>query len=233
MSIGDLQFKVRQYEDLIGTIGQSSGYGNVLLLDCLRRLSLTMMLEYAVGHPSENEALAAMRKGRTRLLDSPAVAAMLVEELNMSPPGGSWHLSENRQQIDFVFQSKASDFGAQSSRLLFGLSKTADLMRSRDVYGVLLRLIEVDAVECAHLPGFLQFRTLGGRMEDALKVARYDPPMESAMLKFRFAPLGINGFDENLSFYRGTGFRSAREETQRIHQACPGVGGGGEARNCY
>jgi len=58
LSAGDLQFRVQQYEDLVQTISGSRGYGNVLLADCLRRLSLTLLIEYALAHPSENEAIA-------------------------------------------------------------------------------------------------------------------------------------------------------------------------------
>ena len=69
----ELQVRVQQYEDLIRTITASVGYGNALLADCLRRLSLTLTVEFALAHPDKNEAIRALlRHDRVSLLDCAA-----------------------------------------------------------------------------------------------------------------------------------------------------------------
>ncbi|SPF54455.1 hypothetical protein SBA4_640016 [Candidatus Sulfopaludibacter sp. SbA4] len=195
MSAGDLQFRVQQYEDLVQTISGSRGYGNVLLADCLRRLSLTLLIEYALAHPSENEAIAEILKpGRTRLLDSPAVGTMLAEELNLVPPREAWHLSKSREEIEQVFRATGSTYAKENGRILLGLPSTSTLANRRDVYGVLLRVLESDMLECVHLPGLIEFRRLGGRLEDLdpNDIRPYWRVMERDMRRFQFPPFGIN-----------------------------------------
>jgi hypothetical protein len=194
LSQNDLEFKVRQYEDLLATVTHSAGYGNVLLADCLRRLSQTMLIEYALGHPAESEALAAMLRRRGRLLDSPVVASMLAEELKLDPPNNTWHLVDSREEIETVFQATGSPLRQENRRLLFGLPNTADLMKQRDLPGLLLRVIESDSIECVHLPGLIEFQRLGGRLENLRpnSVQPYLSVMEHEMRQFQFAPIGIN-----------------------------------------
>jgi hypothetical protein len=194
LSQNDLDFKVRQSEDLLVTVAHSAGYGNVLLADCLRRLSQTRLIEYALGHPAESEALAAMLRRRGRLLDSPVVASMLAEELKLDPPNNTWHLVDSREEIETVFQATGSPLRQENRRLLFGLPNTSDLMKKRDVPGLLLRLMESDSIECVHLPGLIEFQRLGGRLEDLRpnSVKPYLSVMEREMRRFQFAPIGIN-----------------------------------------
>lgn len=50
----DLRFKVRQYEDLIRTVTESGGYGNLVLADILLRISDSLLAYYAVIHPQDS-----------------------------------------------------------------------------------------------------------------------------------------------------------------------------------
>lgn len=193
LSTDELQFRVQQYEDLIGTIAQSSGYGNVLLADCLRRLSLTLMIEYALAHPDDSNTLAEMIKGRIHLLDSQVVAATLAEELKLNPPSGGWRLTEDRAQMELVFRAAGTNYREQSGRV-FALPSNSTLLKRHDFPGVLVRVIESDVFECVHLPGLIEFHKLGGRLESlrAESVQPYVTVMEGEMRRFQFPPVGIN-----------------------------------------
>ena len=80
----ELRFRVGPYEDLIRTVTGSGGYGNLALADCLRRLSLSLLIRYAVTHPLEYEAVGdLLSKDRVRLLDCPATGDMVAEELKL------------------------------------------------------------------------------------------------------------------------------------------------------
>jgi len=90
----ELRSKVGQYEDLIRTVTDSGGYGNVVLADTLRRLSSGLLGRYVTSHPSDYAVVGEiLETNRIRLLDSPAVGGMLMEELELAPPSGKWHLS--------------------------------------------------------------------------------------------------------------------------------------------
>jgi hypothetical protein len=195
MSANELQVKVQQYEDLIRTIAASAGYGNALLADCLRRLSLTLTVEFALAHPAENEAVSALLKqDRVSLLDCEAVQGLLAEDLKLVPPAGGWRLSQNREELELVFRSNGSTYSREMRRVFLGLPTNAALMNRRDVYALLLRLIETETVERVHLPGLIEFRRLGGRLEDLQPndVGPYWRVMEHDMRRFQFAPMGIN-----------------------------------------
>lgn len=99
-----------------------------------------------------------------------------------------------REEIEFVFRAGGATYNEQASRILFGLPNTTDLMKRRDVFGVLLRAILSDALECVHLPGLIEFRRLGGHLEDLQpnNVGPYLHVMERDMRRFQFSPLGIN-----------------------------------------
>ena len=195
VSISDLRFGIQQYEDLVKTIADTSGYGNLILADCARRLSITLIIEYVLSHPSEVRAVSEMvNHDRARLLDSAAVGNTLAEELKLAPPSGSWHLLESTEEMDLVFRATGSSLAEQSGRLVLGTPSTAALIRRRDLAGVMLRLLESDAFECVHLPGLLEFRKLGGRPEDLDPgdVRKYLRVMERDMRRFQFPLLGIN-----------------------------------------
>jgi hypothetical protein len=194
-SAGDLKFQVQQYEDLVRTVSEASGYGNVILADCLRRLSVTLIANYALAHPSDNTTIDDLLKAsRPSLLDSTAVSTMLDEDLDLSAPEGSWHLSANRDQIDLVLHASGSSERNEFGRaLLRGPSTNAALMTRRDTAALLVRLIETEVVRCVHLPGLVQFRRLGGRVEDLNPndARPYMHLMEHDLYRFQFPPLGI------------------------------------------
>jgi len=195
ISPDDLRARVRQYEDLIKTVSGSSGYGNILLADCLRRLSLTLAAEYALGHPADNEAVGeVLRSGRVSLLDSEAVQGMLSEELRLGPPLGGWRLAEDRQQLDLVFRNQGTTYLKEVGRVFLATSSTSSLTNRRDVCALLIRLIDTEIMERVHLSGLVEFRRLGGRLEDlnANDARTFLRVMEHDRRKFQFSPAGIN-----------------------------------------
>jgi hypothetical protein len=114
----DLRFKVRQYEDLVRTATESGGYGNILLADCLRRLSLALPVRYGLAHPSEYAAVGnILEQERVRLLDCGAIGDMLMEELRLAPPSGGWHLAESREELDLIFRSDGSSLTNEAGRV--------------------------------------------------------------------------------------------------------------------
>jgi hypothetical protein len=193
-SADDLRTRVQQYEDLIRTVGGSPGYGNVLLADCLRRLSVTLVVEYAVGHPAENEVVdRLMRSDRVSLWDCDALHGMLSEELKLAAPLGGWRLLENRQQFESIFVAGGTTLDKEVHRTWLAMSSTS-LMSRRDVYGLLFRLMETELVERVHLPGLIEFRRLGGRLEDlnADDSKTFTRVMERDRWRFKFPPAGVN-----------------------------------------
>ena len=107
----DLRFRVRQYEDLIKTVTDAGGYGNLVLADTARRLSLGLLSQYVVTHPSEYATVGDLLADlRIRLLDCPATSDMIADELGLAPPSGSWHLSEGKQDLVLIFGNDGSSF---------------------------------------------------------------------------------------------------------------------------
>lgn len=87
VSAGELRVRVRQYEDLLTTASGVPGYGNALIADCLRRLSLTLMVNFALAHPAESDVIREMLKSdRVDLLDCAAFHGMLSENLKLAAP---------------------------------------------------------------------------------------------------------------------------------------------------
>jgi hypothetical protein len=199
-SASELKFQVQQYEDLVRTVSRSSGYGNVILADCLRRLSLTLMANYAMAHPSDNVTIEDLLKSKgPSLLDSAAMTTMLAEELELNPPNGSWHLSTDRRQVDLVFNTSGSTYrNAIGSILIRRAPTNSAMMGRRDVAALLARVIETEAVASVHLPGLIQFRKLGGLIEDLdpNDVRPYMRLMQHDLYKFQFPPLGITMLGE-------------------------------------
>jgi len=195
MSIADLRGRVRQYEDLIATVTGSPGYGNALLADCLRRLSLTLMVEYALGHPAENDAIGELlRTDRVRLLDCDTVQGMLSEELKIDRPPGGWRIVESRQQFDSLFQGGGTTYGKEMRRVFWAVPGTSALINKRDVYALLIRIVETETLERVELSGLIEFRRLGGRLEDldGNDVRPFLRVMEHDRRRFQFLPAGIN-----------------------------------------
>ena len=194
-SADELRARVRQYEDLVRTVTSSPGYGNALLADCLRRLSLTLTVEFALAHPAENEAIGEILKSdRAALLDSIAVHGMLSEELKLPPPPGGWRLTDSRQDLDSVFQCNGTTYRKEMDRVFWSVPGTSALVTKCDVYALLFRIIGTEAVERVGLSGLVEFRRLGGRLEDLdpNDARTFMRVMERDMRKFRFPPAGIS-----------------------------------------
>lgn len=192
-SADELRARVRQYEDFVRTVAGSPGYGNALLADCLRRLSLTLTVEYALGHPAENETIGEILKSdRVALLDCDAVHGMLSEELKLVPPPGGWRLADNWQHWESVFQESGTTIRKETGRMILAIPDTSALVAKCDVYSVLIRIMETEAVERMELAGLVEFRRLGGRLEDLQPndVGPFLRVMEGESRKFHFAPTG-------------------------------------------
>jgi hypothetical protein len=191
----DLRARVWQYEDLVRSVAGSGGYGNALLADCLRRLSLTLLVEYELGHPTENQVVGELlRSGRANLLDSAAVEGLLSEEFKLTPPLGGWKLVENRAQLDSIYRSQGTTYLRSTERMLLVPPTTSALMKQRDVCTLLFRMIATEGVERVNLPGLVEFHKLGGRPEDLANpndTSAYLRLMGREMYRFKFPPLGI------------------------------------------
>lgn len=191
----ELRARVGQYEDLLRSVASSAGYGNALLADSLRRLSLTLLVEYELRHPTENHVAGEILKlDRVSLLDSAAVAGLLSEEFKLAPPLGGWKLVENRAQLDSIFRSQGTTINRASDRMLFGLPTTSAMVNQRDVYALLFRMIDTEGVERVNLPGLVEFHKRGGRPEDLANpndTSAYMRLMGQERYRFKFAPLGI------------------------------------------
>lgn len=79
-------------------------------------------------------------------------------------------------------------------RIFLATPNTSALMSRPDVYALLFRIIETEAVERVHLSGLLEFWRLGGRLEDLRPndVGPFLHVMEKDRRKFAFMPGGIN-----------------------------------------
>jgi hypothetical protein len=186
----NLRFMVAQYEDMIRITTESGGYGNLVLADSLRRLSLSLLLRYAVTHPSEYEAVGdILEKDRVRLLDCPATGEMVTEELNLAPPSGKWHLSENREDLDLIFRTNGSNVRNETGRTLFDPPVPSKLIHQRDVNGLLHRLLTDDMFERVSLAALIEFLRRGGTLTD---LKSFDRVMRKQVERFRFPPLGID-----------------------------------------
>jgi hypothetical protein len=157
-SPSDLRLRVGQYEDLLRNVALSGGYGNLVLADCLRRLSLTLLTDYLLTYPTEHEAVTSiLAMDRVRLLDSPAVRNLLGDELKFQPPAGQSRLSEKREDLDLAFRKDGSTYRKEIGRMLLSRPTISHLTTRPDVSGLLLRLIEDEAEERVILAGFAEF----------------------------------------------------------------------------
>lgn len=160
---GDLRFRVRQYEDLIRTVTDAGGYGNLVLADSARRLSLGMIGRYAVTHPSEYATIGDLLADvRVRLLDCPATSDMIADELGLAAPSGSWRLSEKQEELHLVFRGDGKSPREASGRSLLGALTPSVMMDKRDVSGLLFQLALDEMLARAILPALVEFLKRGG-----------------------------------------------------------------------
>jgi hypothetical protein len=119
---------------------------------------------------------------------------VLRDELGIQPPAGGWRLSAKREDLERVFHSAGSNFQDQMGRMLIGRPTVSTLTASRDVNGLLVRLIEDEAAERVTLAGFAEFLSKGGGFDD-IRIDDVRPflrVMKADRRRFQFAPLGIN-----------------------------------------
>ena len=168
----DLRFRVRPYEDFIRTVTDAGGYGNLVLADSARRLSLGMIGRYAVSHPSEYATIGDLLADvRVHLLDCAATSDMIADELGLAAPSGSWHLSEKQEELRLVFRSDGSSLREAGGRSLLGALAPSTMIGKRDVSGLLSRLMEDEMMARAILPALVEF--LKGGLACEPGVVRY------------------------------------------------------------
>lgn len=192
----ELRFRVGQYEDLIQAVTQSGGYGNLALADTSRRLSLFLLISYAVAHPSEYAAVGdLLGKERVRLLECQATGDMVTEELKLAAPSGKWHLSDGRDELDLVYRADGSRAHEEGGRSLLHMPVESKLMSKRDISGLLHRLVADEMVERLSLAALVEFLKRGGSLTDLKSFYRV---MGKETIRFQFPPLGIR--EANLAY---------------------------------
>jgi hypothetical protein len=186
---GDLRLQVRQYEDLIRTVTEAGGYGNLVLADTARRLNLGLLSHYAITHPSEYTAIGDLLADvRIRLLDCPATSDMIADEIGLAPPSGSWNLSEKKEELALIFGNDGSSFRTAGGSALLGLLSPSKMMGKRDVSALLYRLIEDEMLARCILPALVEFLKRGGSLANVLE--SFNKVMEDQGTRFAFPPLG-------------------------------------------
>jgi hypothetical protein len=148
----ELRFQVNQYEDFVLTVTSSGGYGNLVLADSGRRLSLLVTSYFAVLHPSDRPEIAQLLGGRrVRLLECPATIDMIRQELNIAPPPGGWRISERRADLESILRSNGSTVAKEAGRLLISPPGPEKLLAKRDVNLLLMRLAYDEELELSTL----------------------------------------------------------------------------------
>jgi hypothetical protein len=192
----DLRSRVHEYEALVGKAAEAGGYGNIVLADSLRRLSLTLLIEFVLAHPAEYATVSdLLAEGRVRLLDAPALTDMLTTDLGAAVPAGPLRLSTTKPgQLEALLRVVDPKVRDATGRLLWGLPASSALVSHRDGVGLVLRLVETYSLEHVNLSGFIEFWKQGGRLDD---IQMYDVTpflrvMEQKRRNFTCPPLGIN-----------------------------------------
>jgi hypothetical protein len=184
----DLSFQVGQYEDVIHTVTESGGYGNLVLADSLRRLSLGLLTRYLITHPTEyntmNELLSA---SRVLMLGCPGTSNMITEELKLSPRSGSWHLSENDRELDAILRAAGSTAINEAGRGLLNQVGPSSLISEPDISGLLYRLSADEWLERVLLPCIVEFLRRGGSLDN---LDAFDTIMRDQLETLRRPPFG-------------------------------------------
>jgi hypothetical protein len=189
-SPGELRSKVGRYEDLVRTVTDSGGYGNLLLADTLRRLSVGLLVRYVMAHPSDYAVVGEiLETNRVRLLDCAAVGNMLTEELKLAPPSGQWHLSESQKELELIFIADGSSLHEAGLGMLVGGPGPSSLIAKRDITALLSRLMATESTERMVLAGFLEFLKQGGTVAD---LGSFEHIMAKEKSRFQFPPLGVS-----------------------------------------
>jgi hypothetical protein len=184
-----LKFQVGQYEDVVRTATSAGGYGNLILADTARRLDLALISYYVILHSQDYAAVAEiLNDHRVRLLDCPATADMVAEELKISPPSGKWHLSEKREDLEFVLRSNGSSISRESRRTMMYPPGPGKLINQRDVNFLLIKLTDDEEEEVSTLASLMEALKRGGRLDVPGSFQRV---IDMNREGFPFAPTGV------------------------------------------
>lgn len=190
-TIADLRFQVGRYEDMVLTATSAGGYGNLALADAARRLSLVSISYFIVLHPEYYlEVAQILGDRRIRLLDCPATTDMIADELEISPPSGGWHLSQNRSQLESLLHSNGSSVSREAGRLLVSPPGPEKLMTQRDVNFLLIRLTYDEELETSTLRCFMEFLRRGG---DPSVAGSFQRVIDTQHERFPFPSTGVTG----------------------------------------
>jgi hypothetical protein len=185
---GELRSKVWKYEDLLRAVTDSGGYGNLILGDTARRLSVALMARYIVAHPSDYAVVDdILRADRVRLLDCAAFAEMLESELKLAPPSGRWHLSENWDELTLVVATDGSTVHNLSRGMPSIRPGPSELATRRQITVLLSRIIYEEGLERATFAGLIEFLKRGGSLSD---LHSFDRIMGKDRGQFRYVPFG-------------------------------------------
>jgi len=92
---------------------------------------------------------------------------MIMGELNIAPPTGIWHLSERRDELQFILRSNGSDFNREVDRTLLFPPGPGAIMAGRDVNFLLYRLASTRRRNFSVLACFMEFLRRGGNLGEA------------------------------------------------------------------
>jgi hypothetical protein len=187
----DLKYRVNQYEDVVRTATAAGGYGNLVLADTARRLDLALLSYYVILHSQDHAAVAEiLNDHRARLLDCPATAEMIAEELKISAPPGKWHLSEKREDLERVLRSNGSSISREVGRTMMYPPGPGKLINQRDVNFLLIKLTYDEEEEVSTLACIMEFLKRGGSPNEPGSFQRV---IDMNRERFPFAPTGVTG----------------------------------------
>jgi len=162
----NLAFQMKQYSDLIKTLAEAGGYGNLLLADAAKRLRAILFIRFLVAHPDQYAQVADLPgSNRTDLLTNRAMDDMLREELGLEPPVGGWRLSEDLDQLERVSGRAMREISGLSSRSILG-QQAPGLMVKADVHSLIGRMKADEILEQIVEPGFVEFLKRGGSFSE-------------------------------------------------------------------
>jgi hypothetical protein len=103
-----------------------------------RRLSVGPLARYLTTHTSDYALVGEiLETNRVRLLDCPAVGEMLMEELNLAPPSGQWHLSDSPKELRLISITEGSNLRDLGLGIVTGWPGPSTLIAKRNVSGLL------------------------------------------------------------------------------------------------
>jgi hypothetical protein len=147
-----------------------------------------IQLQYVILHSQDHAAVAEILSDhRVRLLDCPATADMIGEELKISPPTGKWHLSEKREDLERILRGNGSSISREVGRTMMYPPGPGKLINQRDVNFLLIKLT-YDEEEVSTLASIMEALKRGGRPEIPGSFQRV---IDMNRVGFPFAPTGV------------------------------------------